>query len=123
MPAKVGMEIKKLTATSPSEVRLRAANDDFIFLCDYVDEDDLALINKMERMLEGNGIETRLFEDGIETTSELFNNLEDPNRSIDEECDLYPDQQNGDGSGFQEPSPSSLPAAGKHSGGGSNWQE
>lgn len=91
VPAKVAMEIKKLTGIAPSEVQRIAANNAYLILCDYVDEEGLALINKVKRMLKKNGIEARLFEDGEETTSELLDNLEELNKEIAEECDEYPD--------------------------------
>ena len=74
--AKACMAIKKMTGLSPAEIKSRAANDEFIFVCDYVDDDGLKLINKMRREMKKFGIAVRLYEDGAEKPSELFDNIE-----------------------------------------------
>ena len=71
-----------------TEIKSRAANDDFIFVCDYVDDGGLKLINKMKREMNIIGIVVRLYEDGAERPSELFDNLEKLHNEINmEECD------------------------------------
>lgn len=86
--AKACMAIKKMTGLSPAEIKSRAANDDFIFVCDYVDDDGLKLINKMKREVKKFGIAVRLDEDGAEKPSELFDNIEKLHNEINmEECD------------------------------------
>ena len=88
VPAKACMAIKKMTGLSPAEIKSRAANDDFIFVCDYVDDGGLKLINKMKREMKKIGIVVRLYEDGAERPSELFDNLEKLHNEINmEECD------------------------------------
>ena len=88
VPAKACMAIKKMTGLSPAEIKSRAANDDFIFVCDYVDADGLKLINKMKREMKKIGIVVRLYEDGAERPSELFDNIEKLHNEINmEECD------------------------------------
>ena len=74
--AKACMAIKKMTGLSPAEIKSRAANDEFIFVCDYVDDEGLKLINKMKREMKKLGITVRLYEDGTEKPSELFDNIE-----------------------------------------------
>lgn len=76
VPAKACMVIKKMTGLSPAEIKSRAVNDEFIFICDYVDDDGLRLINKMKREMKKFGIVVRLYEDGAEKPSELFDNIE-----------------------------------------------
>lgn len=76
VPSKACMAIKKMTGLSPAEVKSRAANDEFVFVCDYVDDDGLKLINRMKREMNKLGIAVRLFEDGVERPSELFDNIE-----------------------------------------------
>ena len=84
VPAKACMAIKKMTGLSPAEIKSRAANDEFIFVCDYVDDDGLRLINKIKREMKKLGITVRQFEDGIEKSPELFDNLEALHQEINE---------------------------------------
>lgn len=76
IPAKACMVIKKMTGLSLAEIKEKAAKDEFIFVCDYVDDDGLKLINEMKRELKKLGIIARQYEDGVEKPSELFDNLE-----------------------------------------------
>ena len=76
IPAKACMAIKKMTGLSLAEIKSRAANDEFIFSCDYVDDEGLKLINKMKREMKKHGIVVRQYEDGVERPSELFDNIE-----------------------------------------------
>ena len=75
VPAKASMTIKKMTWLSLAEIKSKIANDDFIFACDYVDDDGPKLINKMKREMKEFGIVVRQYEDGIEKPSELFDNI------------------------------------------------
>ena len=83
VPAKACMVIKKMTGLSLADVKARAANDEFIFICDYVDDSGLKLINKMKREMKKFGITVRQFEDGVEKPSELFDNIEKLHDEID----------------------------------------
>ena len=74
--AKACMNIKKLTGLSLGVIKERVANDDFVYVCDYLDDDGLKLINKIKREMKKLGIEVRQYEDGIEKPSELFDNIE-----------------------------------------------
>ena len=85
VPAKACMAIKKMTGLSLGEIKARAANDEFIFVCDYVDEEGLKLINKMKREMKKSGITVRQFEDGVEKSPGLFDNLEKLHEEIDRE--------------------------------------
>lgn len=76
VPAKACMALKKLTGLSLGEIKGKAANDEFLYACDYVDDDGLKLINKIKREMEKCGITVRQFEDGVEKPPELFENLE-----------------------------------------------
>ena len=76
VPAKACMVIKKLTGLSLADIKSRAASDEYLFVCDYVDDDGLRLINKIKREMKKLGITVRQFEDGIEKSPELFDNLE-----------------------------------------------
>lgn len=76
VPAKACMALKKLTGLSLGEIKERAPSDDFLYICDYVDDNGLKLTNKMNREMKKHGISVRLFEDGAEKPSDLFENLE-----------------------------------------------
>ena len=76
VPAKACMVIKKLTGLSLAEIKRRAAHDEFLFICDHVDDDGLRLINRMRREMKRLGISVRQFEDGVEGSPELFDNVE-----------------------------------------------
>ena len=85
VPAKACMTIKQMTGLSLAEIKMKAANDEFIFICDYVDDEGLKLINKMKREMKKFGITVRQFEDGVEKSPELFDNLEKLHEEIDKE--------------------------------------
>ena len=85
VPAKACMAIKKMTGLSLGEIKTKAANDEFIFVCDYVDDEGLKLINKMKREMRKFDISVRQFEDGVEKSPELFDNLEKLHEEIDKE--------------------------------------
>ena len=88
--AKTAMVLKKATGLSLAEIKAKAANDEFIVLCDYVDLKGLELINRLKREMASLGVEVRLFEDGIhERPSELFDNIEETHHSINEDYDGY----------------------------------
>ena len=84
VPAKACMVIKKLTGLSLADIKSRAAGDEYLFVCDYVDDDGLRLINKIKREMKKLGITVRQFEDGIEKSPELFDNLEALHQEINE---------------------------------------
>lgn len=48
----------------------------YLFVCDYVDDEWLKLINGMRREMKKYGIAVRQFEDGVERPPELFDNIE-----------------------------------------------
>ena len=83
--AKACMAIKKLTGLSLGEIKEKAANDDFIYVCDYLDDNGLKLMNQIKREMKKLGIEVRQYEDGIEKPSELFDNIEKLHKEIDSE--------------------------------------
>ena len=83
VPAKACVAIKKTTGLSLADIKTRAANDDYIFACDYVDDAGLKLINRMKREMKMLGIAVRQFEDGVEKPSELFDNIEKLHDEID----------------------------------------
>ncbi|WP_195419755.1 hypothetical protein [Collinsella sp. D33t1_170424_A12] len=85
VPARACMELKKLTGLPLGEVKRRAAADEFLYVCDYVDGGGLKLINKIKREMREYGIVVRLYEDGEESTSELFDNIERLHDEIDGE--------------------------------------
>ena len=85
IPAKACMVIKKMTGLSLAEIKSKAVNDEFIFVCDYVDDDGLKLINKMKREMEKFGIVVRQYEDGIEKSSKIFDNIEKLHNQINME--------------------------------------
>lgn len=88
--AKAAMALKKATDLSLADIKAKAANDEFVVLCDYVDLEGLELINRLKREMASLGVEVRLFEDGVyERPPELFDNLEEMHRSIDEDYDDY----------------------------------
>ena len=74
--AKACVIIKKMTGLSLADIKTRAAKDEYIFICDYVDDAGLKLINKMKREMEKLGVVVRQFEDGVEKPSERFDNIE-----------------------------------------------
>lgn len=76
VPAKACMAIKKMTGLSLAEIKRRAAHDEFLFVCDYVDDNGLKLINRIKREMEKFGISVRQFEDGVERSPELFDSIE-----------------------------------------------
>lgn len=79
------MAVKKITDLSLSEIKEKVASDDFLYVCDYSDDDGLKLINKIKREMKKLGIEVRQYEDGIEKPSELFDNIEKLHAEIDNE--------------------------------------
>lgn len=48
----------------------------YLFVCDYVDDEWLKLINGMRREMKKYGIAVRQFEDGVERPPGLFDNIE-----------------------------------------------
>ncbi|MGN0262149.1 MAG: hypothetical protein ACI4B9_04795 [Eggerthellaceae bacterium] len=92
VPAKACMSLKKLTGLSLGEIKGRAANDDYLFICDYVDNDGLKLMNKIKREMKMLGIVVRQFEDGVEKTPELFDNIEKLHKEIDAQYGAYEDE-------------------------------
>ena len=41
IPAKACMALKNLTGLSLCDIKTRIANDDFLYVCDYLDDDGL----------------------------------------------------------------------------------
>lgn len=76
VPAKACMVIKRMTGLSLAEIRHKVAGDEFLFVCDYVDDGGLKLINRIQREMKKFGISVRQFEDGVERSSELLDNIE-----------------------------------------------
>ena len=70
------MAIKRMTGLPLAETKQRAENDAFLFVCDYVDDDGLRLINRIKREMKKFGIPVRQFEDGVERSPELLDNIE-----------------------------------------------
>lgn len=91
VPAKACMVIKKMTGLSLAEIKTRAANDEFIFVRDYVDDDGLKLINKIKREMKKFSIVVRQYEDGVEKPSELFDSIEKLHSEIDEQYGMFKD--------------------------------
>lgn len=91
VPAKACMALKKLTGLSLGEIKSRAANDEFLFVCDYVDDDGLKLINRIKREMKKFDIAVRQFEDGVEKSPELFDNIEKLHGEIDEQYGTFKD--------------------------------
>jgi hypothetical protein len=91
VPAKACMDLKKLTGLSLGEIKKRAANDEFLFVCDYVDDDGLKLINKIKREMKQYGIAVRQFEDGVEKSPELFDNIEKLHDEINKQYEAFRD--------------------------------
>ena len=82
IPAKACMALKNLTGLSLCDIKTRIANDDFLYVCDYLDDDGLKLANKIKREMKKLEIEVRQFEDGVEKPPELFDNLEQLHEEI-----------------------------------------
>lgn len=82
--AKAAMAAKKLTGLSLGDIKAKAMNDEFIMLFDYLDDDSLKKMNRLKREMKKFGIEMRQFEDGIEKSQDLFDNIEQLHREIDE---------------------------------------
>lgn len=91
VPAKAAMTIKQITGLSFADIKSRAANDDYILHCDYLDEDGLKLINKLKRELKKHNIEARLFEDDRPESSTYFDNVEKTAREISDYYENRPD--------------------------------
>lgn len=91
IPAKACMALKQLTGLSLAEVKGRVANDEFLFVCDYIDDDGLKLINKIKREMKKFDIEVRQFEDGVEKSPELFDNIEELHEEIDQQYSTFID--------------------------------
>ena len=73
VPAKACMAIKQRTGAFACRDK---AQDVYLFVCDYVDDEGLKLINGMRREMKKYGIAVRQFEDGVERPPELFDNIE-----------------------------------------------
>ena len=82
--------IRKHTALSIADIRQRAAEDRYIFECEVGDDSGLRKINRLNKELARVGIEARLFEGGRHEDAELFENLEEFHRLIDEEDEARP---------------------------------
>lgn len=91
VPAKACMSLKKLTGLSLGEIKSRVANDEYLLICDYVDDDGLRLMNKIKREMKKFGITVRQFEDGVEKSPELFDNIENLHNEIDTQYRAYED--------------------------------
>ena len=52
IPAKACMALKNLTGLSLCDIKTRIANDDFLYVCDYLDDDGLKLANKIKREMK-----------------------------------------------------------------------
>jgi hypothetical protein len=88
VPAKAVMLIKKLTGMPLSEIKQKAASDDYLILCDWLDDDGLRLMNRVRRELSKMGIKVRQYEHGKEISPKIFDNLEQTSREIDAEYGL-----------------------------------
>lgn len=91
IPAKACMALKKLTGLSLGEIKDRVENNEFLFVCDYVDDDGLKLINKIKREMKKHGISVKQYEDGEEKSSELFDNIEKLHKEINDQYDNFND--------------------------------
>lgn len=85
VPAKAAMQLKKMTGLSLTEIKQKSAEDDFLIVCDYTDDDGLKLMNRIRREMSKLGIKVRQFEDGEEESPELFDNIEQTHREINAE--------------------------------------
>lgn len=83
--APIAMLVKRETGLAVSDIGHRALNDECIFVCDYTDDEGLARINRLKRALAAEGVAARLFEDDEESSSELFDNMEELHLLINEE--------------------------------------
>lgn len=92
LPAKACMSLKKLTGFSLGEIKSKAVNDDYLFICDYVDDDGLRLMNKIKREMKKLGIDVRQFEDGVEQSHALFDSIEKLHNEIDGQYGTYEDE-------------------------------
>ncbi len=92
VPAKACMSLKKLTGFSLGEIKSKAVNDDYLFICDYLDDDGLRLMNKIKREMKKLGIDVRQFEDGVEKSHALFDSIEKLHKEIDDQYGTYEDE-------------------------------
>ena len=92
VPAKACMSLKKLTGFSLGEIKNKAVNDDYLFICDYLDDDGLRLMNKIKREMKKLGIDVRRFEDGVEKSHALFDSIEKLHKEIDDQYGTYEDE-------------------------------
>lgn len=91
VPAGALMLVKKLVGVAPSEAKRRISEGEYLFSCDYVEEGGISKINRLRRGLDLLGVGSKLYEDGEESTPELFENIERQFREIEEEVEAYPD--------------------------------
>ena len=82
---------------SISDIKNRAAQNAYIFECDAVDEEGLALIIRLFNKLTSAGVSCELYEHGRISTIEFFNNLTDMYSEIDTEIDeLIDNEESGE---------------------------
>lgn len=75
LPAKVLMEIKRVTGLSFGELKCRMGNNEAILGCRCSDDDGLKRILDLYDLLSAQGIKTLLYEDGKVESADLFRNL------------------------------------------------
>lgn len=91
VPAKAFMLIKKATGVPPTVVKKSIQDDECFYVCDFGNTDGLSAINYLNEGLHAIGLETKLYEHGVERDEAFFSSIERLHREIEEEVEAYPD--------------------------------
>ena len=79
--------IRKYKNISISEVKDAVVNNDYLFSCDYIDEEGIKIVLKINKELNENGLSCKLFEHDVPTTVEFLSNLVSTYEGINEEVE------------------------------------
>lgn len=82
-PAKALMLIKQATGITPSNIKAKTSQNSCFFGCDFENDEGLRAINRLYRKLQSIGVETKLYEDGVERSIEFFESIEKLHAEID----------------------------------------
>ena len=91
IPAKCIMIIKKYQDLPISEIKKKIEDNQYILICDYIDDKGIKNILELYNELNSEGVNCSLYEHNNPTTIEFLNNLlnsyEDIRKQVEEDID------------------------------------
>lgn len=91
VPAQALMYLKKQTGHSLSILQEKLRNNDFIITLSYYEFESFDQINQMRTYLIEQKIAVDLYVNNRIVDPEIFRNIEQTHREIEEECETLPD--------------------------------